>query len=295
MLYALGAGDDIVAVSHECDYPPAARKKPRVIRTYLDTTDSSEAIDGAVHQAVAERRSLYEVDHQLLARLAPDVIVTQQLCAVCAIDVTQMSEELQALPTRPDVIALHPHTLEDVFRDIQLLGARVGRVAQAHTIVDQSQARLAQLQRRLAAITTLPRVWCVEWLYPPMAPGHWVPEQVTYAGGIEVLGRKGEPSRYVSEEEIIASDPEVLILMPCGFSIERTRQELGIVKAQSWWRHLSAVKNGRVFMVDGPAYFNCAGPRLVQGAELLAGLFHPERCRDLIPPGSYEVIEVAHA
>jgi iron complex transport system substrate-binding protein len=279
ILYALGAGDEIIAVSHECDYPPAARQKPHAIRTVIDQdAASSAAIDHAVRQAIEQGQSLYAVDGPLLRRLAPDLVVTQELCAVCAIDTSQVLGVLRTLPANPAVLSLHPHTLEDVFAEIRLLGERTGRVSTAERLVERCRARLAALQARLQAATHRPRVWCVEWLAPSMAPGHWVPEQVALAGGIEVLGRAGAPSRYVTDEEILAAQPEVLVVMPCGFPIARTRRELSVLTSQPWWNRLPAVQQGRVFLVDGPAYFNRSGLRLIDGIELLASLFHPERC-----------------
>ncbi len=291
ILYALGLGDEIVAVSHECDYPADALQKPKAIRTVIDQDHaSSETIDQQVRQALRDHESLYQVDTALLARLAPDVVVTQELCEVCAIDTATVFVALRALPHPPQVVTLHPHTIEHMFGEIRLLGQVTGRDEEAQRLITSARARIERVQARLRDVTHRPRVWCIEWLKPPMASGHWVPEQVALAGGVEVLGRPGEPSRYVSEEEIVASKPDILVLMPCGFPIERTRRELAILTAQPWWSRLPAVQRGQVFIVNGPAYFNRSGPRLIDGIELLAGVFHPDRCRDLIPPASVEPV-----
>lgn len=280
ILYVLGLGDDLVGVSHACDYPPAARRKPRVIRTIINQERaSSVAIDCAVRGSLARGESLYRVDEPLLRRLRPDLVLTQKLCDVCALNPAQAEGVLNALPARPDMIALHPHTLEEMLQDIRLIGARTGRIERADTLIRGFRARLARVRERLDGVTTRPRVFCLEWLQPPMAAGHWVPEMVELAGGREALGRAGEPSRYVSWEEIEAAAPEVLVLMPCGFPIERTRRELPILKAQPAWGTLPAVRAGRVYLVDGSAYFSGAGPRLIDGIELLAGLFHPAAFR----------------
>ena len=290
ILYALGLGDDVVGVSHECDYPPDALRKPKVIRTLIDQdTRSSEEIDQEVHRSLERRESLYQVDAEALRRLHPDLIVTQELCDVCAIDATQVSAALRALSYQPDVISLHPHTLQEMLEDIRLVGERVGHQAQAEELVASYRRRIDQVQTRLAGISRRPRVFCLEWLAPPMATGHWVPEMVELAGGIEVLGRAGQPSRYANAEEIVDARPEVLILMPCGFSIERTRRELAVVSAQPWWGRIPAVRDGQVHLVNGPAYFNRAGPRLIDGIELLASVLHPDRCAGLLPAGAHAV------
>lgn len=289
ILYALGLGDQVVGVSHECDYPPEARQKPRVIRTAIDSEyASSEAIDQAVRASLARAEPLYQIDTDALSRARPDLIVTQELCEVCAIDEREVSEALRRLPYRPQVVSLHPHTLEELLAEIPLVGERTGRRREAERLVASLRERIARVRECLSGITERPRVFCLEWLAPPMASGHWVPEMVELAGGTEVLGRAGEPSRYVTGEAIASAEPDVVVLMPCGFSIERTRAELSLVTGQPWWGALPAVRRGRVTLVDGPAYFNRPGPRLVDGIELLAGLLHPDRCGGLIPPGSIE-------
>ena len=287
LLYALGLGDDLVGVSHECDSPPAARQKPRIIQTVIDQARfSSEAIDRAVRGSLARGTSLYQVDEPLLRALQPELVVTQKLCEVCAVGNAQAERAVSALPNRPDVIALHAHTLEEFLEEVRLVGERTGTAGRAERLIREFRARLSRLRERLAAVRNRPRVFCLEWMAPPMAAGHWVPEMVALAGGTEVLGRAGEPSRYVTWDEIDAAAPEVLVLMPCGFPIERTRRELQLLTAQPAWSHLPAVRAGRVHLVDGPAYFNRCGLRAVEGIELLAGLFHPARCADLIPTRS---------
>jgi iron complex transport system substrate-binding protein len=285
ILFALGLGDEIVGVSHECGYPPEARAKPCMIRTTIDQgTCSSEAIDQAVRAALACRTSLYVVDEQALRDAQPDLIVAQELCEVCAIDSSEVVAATRALSRPPRVLSLHPHTLREALEGIRLVGEVTGRMDEADQLLASLWARLERVRERVAALPR-PRVFCLEWLNPPMASGHWVPEQAAWAGGLEVLGRAGEPSRYVSDEEIAAAQPEVVVLMPCGFSIERTRRELSVVQAQSWWRQVPAVRDGRVYLVDGPAYFNQSGPRLVDGVELLERLLHPDGRAELVPGG----------
>jgi iron complex transport system substrate-binding protein len=290
ILFALGLGEQVVGVTHECDYPAAARTQRRVARTVVDAGAASAVIDRQVRAAVAERRSLYVIDEEALQAAAPDLIVTQSLCEVCAVDGALAAQALAALPRRPDVLALHPHTVAAILQDIRRVGAATGRAAQAAACVERLQRRLDEVQR-LVSGRPRPRVCCLEWLEPPMASGHWVPEQAALAGGEEVLGRPGEVSRYVTWSEIAAAQPHILVVMPCGFPIARTRRELEVITRQPLWQELPAVRDRRVYLVDGPAYFNRSGPRVVDGVELLAGLLHPQRCGDLIPCGAVEPAE----
>ncbi len=292
MLYALGLGPQVVGVSHECDFPPEAAAKPSIVRTWIDSeTLSSAEIDRAVQTALAQRRSLYEIDVERLHALQPDLIVTQALCEVCAVDTASIESAVQRLSIQPRALALHPHTLDEALDDIRRVGEVTGRRAEAEALRQALHERLARIRARIAAATTRPRVFCLEWLEPPMASGHWVPEQVEAAGGVEVLGRAGAPSRYVTGDEIAAAEPDVLMLMPCGLSIPRMRMELQAVARQPWWEGLPAVRRGNVHLVDGSAYFNRSGPRLVDGIELLARLLRPDTCGDLGPAGAAERLD----
>jgi len=284
ILYALGLGEAIVGVSHECDYPAQARSKPCLVRTAIDQDRmSSGDIDRAVRAALTAHRSLYEVDIEALRRARPDLVITQSLCDVCALDASAALSALRALNPPPRVVTVHPHSLEGLFQDIRTIGHATNRNAEAGGLVRGLLERMERVRARIPADAPSPAVFCLEWLDPPMASGHWVPEQVARAGGRDVLGRAGAPSRYVTWEEVVAAAPQILVLMPCGFPIERTRRELSILTSQSWWQALPAVRDGRVYLVDGPSYFNRSGPRLIDGIELLAGLFHPEQCGDLLP------------
>lgn len=275
--YALGLGDDVVGVSHECDYPAEAARKPRVIRTVIDQgRQASAEIHDAVRASVEQGTSLYLIDEPLLRDLAPDLILTQKLCEVCAITDRRLAQVLAGLPSRPEIISFHPHSLEEMLAEIRLLGLRTGCAREADRLISAFRARLANVR---PAVKTRPRVFCLEWLDPLMAAGHWVPEMVGLAGGEEVLGRAGEPSRIVTPDEVVAARPEVLVVMPCGFPVERTRKELVALTRQPWWSRLPAVAAGRVHVVDGPAYFNRCRPRAVEGIELLAGLLQPAALR----------------
>ena len=309
ILFALGLGDDVVGVSHECEFPPEARRKPRVVDTLVDQDRlTSGEIDQLVKRSLHERTSLYRLDLARIQELKPDLVVTQQLCEVCAIETGEVFRALATLPSPPKLLSLHPHTLQGVFDDILAVGRATGREAQADALVASLRARIARVQESLAgdragtdlagersersesrswdeevpraaerAAVEPARVACIEWMEPLMACGHWVPEQVRLAGGREVLGREGAPSRYVTWEELVESRPDVLILMPCGFPVARTRRELAVLTARPEWPRIPAVQAGRVYAVDGPAYFNQSGPRLVDGIELLANLLHHKR------------------
>ncbi len=278
ILFALGLGDSIVGVSHECDVPAEALTKPRLLSTVVDQQRmTSEQIDTLVRTSLAHHQSLYRVDQAGLRAAAPELIITQDLCEVCAVDTAVVTQALHSLPYRPAVISLHPHTLADILDDIRRIGEAAGRQAQAGRLVESLRARLATVQQ-LVDGQPRPRVFCCEWFQPLMASGHWVPEQVTLAGGEEVIGRAGGPSGYVTWESIEAAAPEVIVLMPCGFSLQRAHHELAVLTRAPAWRRLPAVRTGQVYLINGPAYFNCSGPRLVDGVELLAALLHPDCC-----------------
>jgi len=290
ILYALGLGDQVIGVSHECHFPPEVNSKPRVVQSAIDQDRcSSEDIDRLVRDALQHRESLYRIDTELLRHLRPQLIVTQDLCDVCAIDTGSVHDVLRSLPYRPTVLSLHPHTLSEALEDIRILGSATGRLHEAARLIEQLQARIHRVRQRLKGVSRVPRVVCVEWLSPVMACGHWVPELVELAGGHEALGEAGKPSRVVPWEAVQRAQPDALILMPCGFLIDRTRRELDVLQRQPGWETLPAVQEGRVFLVNGPAYFNQSGPRLIDGLEILATLFHPERCQDvMIPEGAAE-------
>jgi len=286
ILCGLGLGEDLVGVSHECDFPPEALHKPRLLRTLVDQEHlSSEAIDRLVRSSLERQESLYEVDEAALRRASPDLVIAQGLCEVCAITPAQTRAVLHRLSPQPKVVSLHAHTLEELFEEIRLIGHATNRNAEAGRLVSGCVRRIEALQERLMG-TGRPRVVCLEWLAPLMACGHWVPEMVELAGGTEMLGRAGEPSRVAAWEEVVAAQPECLFMMPCGFSIERTQRELALLTGRPGWDSLPAVRSGRAWLVDGPSYFNRCGPRSVDGIELLAGLLHPDRCAGLVPAGA---------
>jgi iron complex transport system substrate-binding protein len=274
MAYALGAGRSIVGVSHECTWPPAARKKPVVSTSLIDPEKmTSEEIDRAVVASAREGTSLYKIDRELVKRLKPDLLLTQSLCEVCATSPSDLREVLQIVTPKPRVLALHAHDFEGMFADLRELGELLGR---------DSRSLENSLRRRMDAVVKktrkLPkrRVFCMEWIDPVFASGHWVPEMVEMAGGRDPLATKGKASRRIEWQAVVDAAPDVLILLPCGLSRERTLRELSKATGRPGWATLPAVRAGKVYHADGPSYFNGAGPRLVDGVEILAEILHPE-------------------
>ncbi len=281
--FALGLGDEVVAVTHECDYPPEARQRRVVVKSAVDSAADSAAIDRAVRERVQAGRGLYALDHQGFRAAQPDFIITQDLCEVCALDLSEVERAADALPHKPKIVSLAPSTLGDVLDDIARVGAAAGREAAAGALVSDLRARIERVRELTSRSDTRPRVACVEWIEPIYPAGHWVPEMVEIAGGIDGLGRKGAPAKPVPWENALrAYAPEVVVLMPCGFGLERAAAEAPALARLAGWRDLPAVKAGRVFAVNGSAYFNRPGPRLVDGVEILAALIHPE----IFPPAA---------
>jgi iron complex transport system substrate-binding protein len=271
MLFALGLGSDLIAVTHECDYPPAARELPRITRDLLPSGLSSAEIDAAVKERTLAGESIYELDGDTLRDLGPDLIVTQALCSVCAVsydDVRAIAEEIE---TRPEVISLDPHTVGEVLGDARTLAQATGRKDAAVELVQDAAARIDRV--RLAVRGARPvSVAALEWLDPPFAAGHWTPQLIDYAGGHDVLGFAGEHSQERSWGEVAAATPDVVIVMPCGYDAEIAHRE-----AEMHLDELAAVGAGEVVAVDAASYFSRPGPRIVDGLELLAHILHPDR------------------
>jgi iron complex transport system substrate-binding protein len=281
MLFALGLGDQVVAVTHECDYPVEALAKPHITRSRLLPDMTSAAIDAAVSAEVGgDAHSLYTIDRELLARLAPDLIVTQALCEVCAVDYDEVLDAVQSLPRRPQVIHLEPTCLQDVLDDIARLSAATGRLDAAERLLADLNARIARVEaavsQALRQAERRPRVGFLEWIDPLFCGGHWNPELVERAGGEDGLGRRGHDSVRIVWERVRLFAPEVLVIACCGFSAERARRDLPILEAQPGYTELPAVRAGRVHVVDGSAYFSRPSQRLVDSLEMLAHLVHPE-------------------
>jgi iron complex transport system substrate-binding protein len=268
MLFAVGAGDQVAAVTFECDFPPEARSLPQVVFSHLPHGLTPAEIDAIVSAEGAHGRSLYFVDLPRLTEIAPDLVILQDLCRVCALDSPTLARDMAHLPSQPKVISLNAHSLAGVFAEIELLGEAIGHAAQARTLTDALRYRVA-LVRNAPRPHPPPRVLCLEWLDPPFQGGHWVPEMVTLAGGHPVLATPGEKSRRITWAEIAAADPEIIILMPCGYHLAETLEQFHALTLPPEWNAITAVRNGKVFAVDGTAYFSRPGPRLVNGLEIL--------------------------
>ena len=283
MLFALGLGADVVAVTHECDYPKEVVELPRVTRDVLPAGLSSAEIDAAVKERTLAGESIYELDVETLHDLHPDLIVTQALCTVCAVsydDVRQIAEEID---THPTVVSLDPHTLGEVLGDFRTLAQATDRKDAAVDLVRDASERIDRIRLALRGARRRPRVAALEWLDPPFAAGHWTPQLIEYAGGEDVLGFAGEHSQERSWEEVQLNRPDVVVVMPCGFDAQLAYRE-----AEMHRDELAAIGAGEVVAVDAAAYFSRPGPRIVDGLELLAHILHPE----LVPGAPGEALTV---
>ena len=275
--FALGLGDEVVGVTHECDYPPEAKKRRIVVRSVIDPDQcSSREIDSVVREHLHAKKSLYTIDLLSFQQANPDFILTQDLCDVCALDYNEVVEAALSLARKPKTISLAPARLSDVLRDIEIVGEAVGRRTDAETLVRQLKQRIESVRKRTSSSDLRPGVACLEWLEPIYNAGHWVPEMVDLAGGLDGLGEKGKPSKEIGWAAVRAFAPQVVVLMACGFDIQRTLSETTPLHRLEGWSELPAVKDGKVFAVNGSAYFNRSGPRLIDGLEILAQIIHPE-------------------
>jgi len=268
MLFAIGAGDEVVAVTFECDYPPAARAKPHVVFSHMPPGLTPAQIDAIVSAEGAQGRSLYFVDLPRLTALEPTLVVLQDLCRVCAIDSPTLARDMAHLPSAPQVVSLNAHSLEGVFEEIEMLGTVTGHFAQAAALTAQLRARVDHV-RKASVTGCTPRVLCLEWLAPPFQGGHWILEMVQLAGGEPVLATPGEKSVRITWQQIAAADPEVIVVMPCGYNLAETVAQFHALTLPPEWFGLTAVREGQVYAVNGTAYFSRPGPRLVEGLEIL--------------------------
>lgn len=279
IVYALGIGDALVGRTPECDYPPEVAAKPVVSSSVFDGADlDSPAIDATVRRHLEGpdgTGSLYHLDMEKLGAVRPDIILTQGLCDVCAASVDDVRAAAGALGSPPEVVSLDPSSLDDILENILVVGERTGCLGRAKELVHGLKARLDAVRAKTRNAAR-PRVVCLEWFEPIFNAGHWVPQQVEYAGGREVLGTLGKPSRTIPWERVLAAEPEVLVLMPCGFGVQRALKEVRLITERVGFAELPAARDGRVFVVDGSSYFNRPGPRTVDGVELLAHLIHPD-------------------
>ena len=279
ILYGLGLGDQVVAVSHECDDPPEVAAKPRVTRSNVDSRLSSNDIDRQVREQTAAGGALYEIDAERLAALAPDLIVTQAQCDVCAVryaDVVALVKERPELE-QTRVVALNPQSLADVFADIRRVGEAAGAVEAAQKLVAALESRVAAVQKSVApgVAQARPKMVIIEWIEPLMFAANWTPELIELAGGRCDMAQAGRHSTYAEPATLATYDPDVIAIAPCGFDLARTKLESQVLPKQPYWSALSAVRNERVFLADGNAYVRRSGPRLIDSVELLAHWLHP--------------------
>ncbi len=271
---ALGLADQLVGISHECDFPSTIHHAPVMVETTLHSDALTSAdVDRQVASLISSGRRLYRLNEQAFVSAAPDVVLAQDLCHVCAVTPDQLGRVLQSLPTRPRLIILNPLSLGDVIHDIERIGGELGKEDVARKFAQSLRQRLAAVKVRAAKLGRQPRVLCLEWLSPLYTGGHWVPEMVELAGGIDVLGTQQEPSRRVTWEEVQASRPDLVVVMPCGFSVDRTMRELeSLSHTDAAWSQALTVWP-HTYIVDAGSYFSRPGPRLIDGVELLADIF----------------------
>jgi iron complex transport system substrate-binding protein len=276
ILWSLGLVDDIVGVSHECDFPAAVREKPAVIHSRLPHGASAAEIDRIVREFMARGESLYGVDADLLHELKPDLIVTQDLCHVCSASPEDLASALTKCDKRPEVLCLNPQNLSEVWRDVMLVAQATSRVTEGQEVLRDIRERLDTLARQIAVVTERPRVAFLEWLDPFYVGGHWVPEMVALAGGEDVFGEIGRASFRVTMEQVVAAAPEIIIVSPCGYDAKQAAQEYRKISWPAEWFEIPAVKNNRVYAFEANSYASRPGPRLATGVEALAKILHPK-------------------
>jgi iron complex transport system substrate-binding protein len=287
LLFALGLGPEVVAVTHECDYPAEALERRKVTRDVLPSGLSAGEIDAAVRERTLEGQAIYELDSEALEQLKPDLIVTQALCPVCAVSYEEVEAIAKTLSSRPQVIALDPNTLGETLGDVRTIAEATGRRDQGIELVQNAAARI-DLVKLAVRTQPRPRVAALEWLDPVYVAGHWTPQMIELAGGQDVLGLPGEHSEVVSWEAVAAAAPEVVVVMPCGYDAPRAHEE-----ALAYQRELATLNATRIVAVNASAYFSRPGPRLTDGIELLGHILHPEQLRSA--PGEALAVEISAA
>jgi len=276
MVCALGLADRLVGITHECDHPQEIRDRPVVVRSAFRTDAMAlDEIDAVVTQRLRSGQSLYEVDERLLDSLEPDLILTQQLCQVCAPSGHEVSLVLKSLRKKPRILWMTPRSLGEIEENLRALGEATGRLDFAQRLIASGRARLRAIAGASRRLPSRPRVFCMEWVDPVYGAGHWVPEMVEIAGGVDALGRKGSDSVRVSWDAVLDWAPEVLVVTPCGFGLDRVIEQIPRLRRLPRWSAIPAVRLGRVYAVDANSYFARPGPRVIEGTELLAHLFHP--------------------
>ena len=275
---ALDGGDRLVGRSHECDFPGGLDHLPVCTAPKFDISGSSSDIDRQVKSILENALAVYKVDAEGLKSLAPDVIVTQSQCDVCAVSEADLRGIMvDWLDATPELVALEPTRMADVYRDFRRVGTALDEEAKADELVDRVTEGFESIKRATEALDSRPSIACIEWMEPLMAAGNWLPELVEAAGGINLFGETGVHSPWLSWADVVAADPDIIVVMPCGFGIERAVAEMPYLTDRAAWSDLSAVRNGRVYVVDGHHYFNRPGPRLLDSLEILCEISHPGR------------------
>jgi len=281
ILFALGLEQQIVGVSHECDFPPAARSKTTVIHSRIPKDAAPAEIDRLVREFSAHGESVYSVDAEVLRRLSPDLIVTQDLCHVCAASPEDLAAVLANFESKPEVLSLNPLDLGDVWRDILLVGEHTFRPHAAEKLIESIGERIGALEQKIISakqeqpLSHRPAVAFLEWLQPIYVGGHWIPEMIKFVGGRDVFGEPSRPSFRVTLEDVVAAQPDFLIAAPCGYTATQACEEYRSIDFPVGWQDIPAVRNGRVYALDANSYFSRPGPRLITGLEILAKLLHP--------------------
>jgi iron complex transport system substrate-binding protein len=280
ILYALGLGNSLAGVTFECDFPPEAAGKTVVVNTNLAHDLTSAEIDRDVSEACSHGGDLYRIDIRKLEAIKPDLIVTQELCDVCAISTSYVAKAVHQLSSKPQVLSLTPHTLEDVLKDVLRVGEATDRDAEARELVSSLRERIAKVRQMTKP--QKPTVVCLEWLSPPFNGGHWIPEMIDLAGGVDPLGRLGKDSYRMEWDQVFRTDPDVVLVMPCGHNLKRSVREYHATQFPEGWKQVKAVRNGRVYAVNASAYFSRPGPRLVTGLEIMHSLLQEGRPQALL-------------
>jgi iron complex transport system substrate-binding protein len=285
---ALGLEKSLVGVTHECDYPPEVSEKPRVIDSFLNPDElKSKEIDDLVTKNKEEGKSTYLIEIEKLKEANPDIIITQGLCEVCAVSGNEVVDAAKALGSMPDIISLEPKTVSEVLESFITVGSATNTKPQAEELCEKLSIRLVSIKSRLEIEDERPKVFCLEWFDPPYVGGHWVPEMVELAGGEPVLGIKGQPSFKVAWVDVLGSLPRFTIVMPCGYDIDRSLNEMDTLLSVEQWHKLPSTRKGHAYIVDANSYFSRPGPRIVSGIEILAHILHPELFSGDIPPNSF--------
>lgn len=275
---ALGLEENLVGRSHECDFPPSVKRLSVCSEANIPDNLSSGAIDVKVKELLSDALSVYTVKREVIKQLSPDVVITQAQCEVCAVSLKEVEEALEDyLDKESTIISLQPGSLDAIFNDIRQVAAVLDVIGRGEQLIEDLQERVDIIRHKLKFTEKMPTVACIEWLEPLMVSGNWVPELVSIAGGIPVLAENGKHSPYVKWEDIQRQDPDIILIMPCGFSIERTMKEIDLLLQLSGFTELKAVKNDQLFIADGNQYFNRPGPRIVDSVEILAEIIHPKQ------------------